>query len=248
MNRLKSHEERANQWGSKTGITEEDIEMFQKKCTKFEEITLGEKIDLGALEKNYIKDADDEVRVRNEGSTMVVRRKNGNGPRVVRRTATVQSTKMQDDKETFSAMLSGYSKEYVPYIPNPKNGVGASTKAKKRAKLVSVSPSLSAHEFPGMKGMLVGKDVPFVDSDIILPVKNCSAKITVCKPLASLLKRHQIEGVKFCWKIMFENLCQSSAEENVRGAILAHSMGVGELCTSRTFLYGIVWHHHGFTT
>ena len=79
MSLLKTHQEKSNQWGSKTGTTEEDIEMFEKKCTKFEEITLGDKIDLKALERNYIKDKDDEVRVKHEGATMTVRRKNGTG-------------------------------------------------------------------------------------------------------------------------------------------------------------------------
>ena len=244
MNRLKSNEERANQWGSKTGITQEDIEMFQKKCTKFEEVTLGAKIDLGALEKNYKRDVDDKVCVRNEGSVMTVRKKNGNGPRVVKRTITVQSAKIRDDKETVSAMLSGYSREYVPTIPNLKNDIGAVPKVKKRAKLVSASSSLSIHEFPGMKGVLLGKDVSFDGSDIILPVKNCSAKITVCKPLALLLKRHQIEGVKFCWRIIFENFCQSKAEENVRGAILAHSMGLGKFMFNSAFICHLAWFYH----
>lgn len=224
MNRLKSHEEKSNQWGSKTGITEEDIEMFEKKCTKFEEIALGTKIDLKALEKNYIKEKDDEVGVKTEEVTMTVRRKNG-GPRVVRRTVTVQAMKMQDDKEDISAQLSGYSKEYKPSIP----AAPAPTvpRAKKRAQLQPAVHSLPLHALPTM-GKIVGSFEPYLDSDIILPVKQCNAKISVCKPLASLLKEHQIEGVKFCW----DRICQGLFDEgnnDVRGAILAHSMGVGKL-------------------
>jgi hypothetical protein len=224
MNRLKSHQESCNQWGSKTGTTADDIEMFEKKCTKFEELTLGDKIDLKLLERNYIKEKDDEALDKKEGVTMTVRRKNGNG-RVVQRTATVQSVKMQNEKESISALLSGDSEEYKPRIPQPQREASATAapKQKKRAQLIHSSSSLSSHVLPAMKGMLIGKDVPFVDSDTVLPVNQCKAETTICKPLASWLKKHQIEGVKFCWKRICENLLEGRGD--VRGAILAHSMG-----------------------
>lgn len=180
MARLRTHQEKSNQWGSKTGTTAEDIEMFEKKCTKFEEITLGDKIDLKALERNYIKDKDDEVRVKHEGATMAVRRKDGTGPRVVKRTTSVRSTKIQDDKESISAQLSGYSKEYKPSITVAPKSSSDAPKAKKRAQLIQNSSSLSAHMFPSMKSMLIGSDTPYIDSDIVFPVKNCSAKVSVC--------------------------------------------------------------------
>ena len=238
MNRLKSHQEKSNQWGSKTGTTEEDIEMFEKKCTRFEEVTLGDKIDLKALEKNYIKDADDEIRVKTEGPTMTVRRKNGNG-RVVKRTASVRSTKMQDNKETVSAQLSGYSKEYKPSVPAPRqNSAEAAPKAKKRAQLLSSFSSLSASSIEGM----IGSNVPFVDSDIVLPLDKSTVKVSICNPLASLLKEHQIEGVKFCWDRICKHLLDPNASNDVFGGILAHSMGVGKSIQTVTLLHTLLTH------
>jgi hypothetical protein len=228
MNRLKSHQEASNPWGSKTGITQDDIEMFEKKCTKFEELTLGSKIDLKALERNYSKDKDDAVLDRTERATMTIRRKNGNG-RVVRRTASVRSVMMQNEKERNSSRLSGDAKEYKPCLPVAPEGRGggvaaAALKPKKRAQLLHSSSSLSAHVTPSMKGILIGNDVEFVNSDIVLPVKQCADKISICKPLASVLMEHQVEGVRFCWERICENLVEGHGGD-VRGAILAHSMG-----------------------
>lgn len=225
MIRLKSHQEACNQWGSKTGTTQDDIEMFEKKCTKFEELTLGSKIDLKALERNYTKDNDDALLDRAERATMTIRRKNGIG-RVVRRTASVRSVMMQNQKESNSSRLSGDAKEYKPLLPAAPEGRGAvaALKPKKRAQLLHSSSSLSAHVTPSMKGILIGNDVEFVDSDIVLPVKQCADKISICKPLASVLMKHQVEGVMFCWKRICENLLEGHGGD-VRGAILAHSMG-----------------------
>lgn len=236
MNRLKTHQEKSNQWGSKTGITDVDIEMFEKKCTKYEEFTLGDKIDLKALERNYTKDSDDAVRVKTEGHTMTVRRKNGNGPRVVKRTATVRSAKMQDDKQSVTAQLSGYEREYKPSIPAVRrDSDGVAQKPKKRALLQS-SSSFGAVTVKGM----IGSDVPFVDSDIVLPTKHCAAKVTIFKDLASLLKEHQVEGVKFCWDQICQNLFEPSNE--VFGAILAHSMGVGKSLQTVALLHTLLTH------
>jgi len=232
MSRLIRHEEKLNQWGSKTGTTTEDIEMFQKKCAKFEEVALGDKIDLKKLENNYIRDQDDEILVKKECAAMTVRRKNGNGARIVRRTATVKKTK----KEVLSNKLSSYSYYHKPSMTSLPKTNAAPPKPKKRAQLLQSSFTLTDHVFPDIKGLLIGDDVPFQDSNIILPVKNCTSKISICKPLASVLKEHQIEGIKFCWDRICTNLFDSGSEgaNTIRGAILAHAMG--EYCISA--------HHH----
>eukprot|EP00804_Cyclotella_cryptica_P008504 CCRYP_004001-RA/>CCRYP_004001-RA protein AED:0.04 eAED:0.04 QI:1833/1/1/1/0.53/0.43/16/4826/778 len=175
---------------------------------------------------------------------MTIRRKNGKG-RVVRRTASVRSVILQNEKESNSSRLLGVSKEYKPCLPAAPEGGGgdavAAPKPKKRAQLLHSSSSLSAHVTPSMKGILIGNDVEFVNSQIVLPVKKCTDTISICKPLASVLMEHQIEGVRFCWTRICENLAEERGDE-VRGAILAHSMGEGKSIQTISLLHTLLTH------
>ncbi|EED89286.1 hypothetical protein THAPSDRAFT_263996, partial [Thalassiosira pseudonana CCMP1335] len=158
---LKLHKDSINQWGSKTGTTEGDIEMFEKKSIKFEEFNLGDRIDFKALENKYLKD--------------------------------------------------NYDGALDPLTPT------------------------------SARGIIIGSDVAFEDSDIALPVNNCTSTVSICRPLAGLLKEHQVEGVKFCWDKICSELVNAK-DESVRGAILAHSMGVGKSIQTVCLLHTLLTH------
>ena len=222
---------------------------FRKKAVKFEEVNLGDKIDLDLLEKRCVTDKDDAAATKKEGS-MVVRRK-GN-VRVVRRSESLRAFKKQARKDATKARLSGEKQEYQPKMP-PKTDdqpPPVVPRIKKRAQLQPLSTrmsggysSRSSQLSPCMRGLLIGNDLAaYEDSSIVLEVEGCSRPVTVCKPLAVLLKEHQVEGLSFCWKNVCSKLMsfKQESEEAIHGAILAHNMGLGKslqaVCLLHTLL------------
>ena len=96
---------------------------------------------------------------------------------------------------------------------------------------------------------------PFEESNLSLSSgKNDDGSVvsvSVVKPLASVLKTHQIEGVKFMW----ENTCSdllsaadaegngsSASSGQIKGAILAHNMGLGKSVQLCTYLHTFLAH------
>lgn len=96
--------------------------------------------------------------------------------------------------------------------------------------------------------------MPFEESNLSLPSgkkdDGGTISVTVVKPLAAILKTHQVDGVKFMW----ENTCSdllSAADTNVdgsdsssqiKGAILAHNMGLGKSVQLCTYLHTFLAH------
>jgi hypothetical protein len=114
---------------------------------------------------------------------------------VVRRNASIHAVRAQAKKETTAVRLSGDNKEYQPKMP-PKNDAKpeyAVPKAKKRAQLHRLSTgSLSASLDPltptSARGIIIGSDVAFEDSDIALPVNNCTSTVSICRPLGEFCR------------------------------------------------------------
>lgn len=81
------------------------------------------------------------------------------------------------------------------------------------------------------EGLLkIGKEVT-KEMRIINPQKPENQQILIPEVLFILLKPHQIEGVIFLW----DRICEKQARD--RGAILAHSMGLGKTLQAIVFLY-----------
>jgi len=236
---------------SKSGTTELDIEMFRKKAVKFEELTLGDIIDLDLLEKRCTTDKDDAVAIKKEDS-MVIRRKGSQTGRVVKRSESLRALKKQAQKETTKSRLSGDNQEYKPQLPPQINTKMPATipRVKKRAQLQRSSgggtgAAYSGQLSPSTRGLIIGDDTAeYEDSDFVLPVANCPGQITVCKPLATLLKEHQEEGLKFCWKNVCSNIMNFKQEGNddIYGAILAHNMGLGKSFQAVCLLHTLLTH------
>ena len=209
-------------------------------------------MDLDLLEKRCTTDKDDALATKKEGS-MVVRRK-GSGSRmvrVVRRGTSLRALKKQVRKETTTSRLSGDKKEYQPRLPVPANDTkmpATVPRAKKRAQLQRLSGSndgSSGQVSPSMRGLLIGDDfATYEDSDVVLEVENCTNQITVCKSLATLLKEHQQDGLKFCWRNVCSQIMNYKQEGNddIHGAILAHNMGLGKSFQAVCLLHTLLTH------
>ena len=237
-------------WRSKTGTTSDDIEMLKKKSVKCEERDLGGLIDLEKLEKNCIRDDDDIVE--DHKVEMIIRSKKGGktGSRVVKRSTSLYVRKKQAAKSKRRGRLSGDVKEYQPRAPpQPRPQQDGPPKAKKRAQLIPVSSSgtlSSGRSSPAIKGMLMGSELAkFENSDVILEVAGCeSQQVSVCRSLASMLKGHQKEGLQFCWKNVCHDILKPNQElyGGVRGAILAHNMGLGKSFQAVCLLHTLMTH------
>lgn len=221
---------------------------FRKKAIKFEEITLGDKIDLINLERRCASDRDDAAATEREDSAVVRRR--GSNVRVVKRSASLRALRERARREAASSRPSGDKggEEYQPALPPPRVGdsdvatvhasaahAHAAPRAKKRAQLLSVSTrdgASSGQLSPSVRALLIGDDgAPYEGSDVELDVEGCPDRVTVCGALAELLKEHQLEGLKFCWRNVCSKIMSLEQEgiDDIHGAILAHNM-VG--CTS----------------
>lgn len=67
--------------------------------------------------------------------------------------------------------------------------------------------------------------------------------VTIHKELIKVLKKHQVEGIRFVWNTVFETVDKSNSTEGT-GCILAHRMGVGKTLQIITLMYTILCHSH----
>ena len=238
-----------NPWRSRTGTTLDDIEMLKKKSVEREQRDLGGLIDLDKLEENCILEDDDIVE--EDKVEMVIRSKKrgaGGGSRVVKQSTTLFVRKKQAAKSKRRGRLSGDTKEYQPRPPPQQPKQPVPTKAKKRAQLLPMSSSgtLSGRTSPAMKGVLMGSELAtYAHSDVILEVAGCeSQQVSVCDSLASMLKEHQKEGLQYCWKNICHDILNPDVElyDGVRGAILAHNMGLGKSFQAVCLLHTLLTH------
>lgn len=178
---------------------------FRTKAIRCEAANLGNMIDLVKLEKECTTEKDDTAAAKKESAT-VVRRK-GSGTHIVRvaqRAEPLQSARSRLKRErTKNSMLHKECQLETNKAPRVKK------------------------QTPSIQGLVIGNEhAQYEDSNISLPVQGCSTTISVCKQLAGLLKKHQIEGIQFCWKNVCSNLLTYQEEKagSVYGAILAHNM------------------------
>jgi len=77
--------------------------------------------------------------------------------------------------------------------------------------------------------------------DIVLEfdILNKKPLITIHKQLAKILKKHQVEGVRFLWNTVFETVNKSNTTDGT-GCILAHRMGIGKSLQIITLIYTIL--------
>ena len=94
---------------------------------------------------------------------------------------------------------------------------------------------------------------PFEESNLLLP---CGRKddgsemsVSVAKSLATILKTHQVEGVKFMWENTCSDILSADAGDNsetasgqIKGAILAHNMGLGKSVQLCAYLHTFLAH------
>jgi len=227
---------------------------FKKKAVMFENITLGDRIDLEQLEKRTSTEKEDARATRKEGSMVVRRKGSGNKlVRVVKRGTSLRAFKKQVRKNSTKSRLSGDKKEYQPRLPPPSNNTkmpATVPRAKKRAQLqrlsIDNSNSTSSGQLsPTTKGMVIGDpSASYEDSDFVLEVSGGSTPVTVCKSLATLLKEHQADGLKFCWRNVCSQIMKYKQEgnEDIHGAILAHNMGLGKSFQAVCLLHTLLTH------
>lgn len=96
--------------------------------------------------------------------------------------------------------------------------------------------------------------MPFEESNLSLPSgmkdDGSTVSVSVVKPLASILKTHQVDGVKFMWENTCSDLLSTAGAEvdgsespgQIKGAILAHNMGLGKSVQLCTYLHTFLAH------
>ena len=71
-------------------------------------------------------------------------------------------------------------------------------------------------------------------------VPACAWQVSVAPFIASQLKPHQWDGVKFLWQAVMQAKRPETAQQprrNDHGAVLAHSMGLGKTLTVIAFVH-----------
>lgn len=233
-----------------TTVTLTSPTRFRNKAVQFEKINLGDLIDLDLLERRCITDKDDAMATKMEDA-MEVRRTGST--RVVKRSVPLRALKDKVRKESTEYRLAEDKTEYQPRLPRQNDSKMPATvpKAKKRAELQRLSTKLGSNAAdsgrlsPTMRGLLIGDDTAeYMDSNFKLEVENCCSKVTVCRSLATLLKEHQKEGLKFCWRNVCSKIMNPKEEgdDEIHGAILAHNMGLGKSFQAVCLLHTLLTH------
>lgn len=85
------------------------------------------------------------------------------------------------------------------------------------------------------------KELNLKSNDIVLEFNKVNNKplITIHKELAKVLKKHQVEGIRFLWNIVFETVDRTNSTDGT-GCILAHRMGIGKTLQIITLMYTII--------
>ncbi len=230
---------------------------FREKAIKFEKFSLGELVNLDKIEKKCWTDKDDAIATANEDDMVVVSRK-GSGSRVVKRCAQLRVLKTQARNEATTVRLSGDTSDYQPRLPSHRPPQPTTTlppalpKEKKRAQLQQLS--VGGNNSGGVmnqvgrisRGLIIGDDsAEYEESDVLLDVGDSSTRVTLCHSLSTLLKPHQEEGLKFCWRNICSDILNFDPEgddSSIHGAILAHNMGLGKSFQAICLLHTLLTH------
>ncbi len=207
---------------------------------------MGELVDLDLLESKVRTDEDDAIATEKEDD-LVVRRK-GSRIRVVKRYAQLRTLKTQTRKGATKSLISGDKPKYQPRLPTPYSNKLPATlpKEKKRAQLQRLSAGGNLDNICQTRhGKIIGDHfAEYEDSNVVLDVCDSVAPVSVCHSLATSLKIHQEEGLKFCWKNVCSNIVNFDKEGDdiIHGAILAHNMGLGKSFQAICLLHTLLKH------
>lgn len=85
------------------------------------------------------------------------------------------------------------------------------------------------------------KDLNLKLDEIVLEFDLVNKKplVIIQKELAKVLKKHQIEGIRFVWNSVFETVNRSNTTEGA-GCILAHRMGIGKTLQIISLMYSVL--------
>jgi len=77
--------------------------------------------------------------------------------------------------------------------------------------------------------------------DVVLEfdVVNKKPLVIIPKELVKILKKHQVEGIRFLWNTVFETVDKTNTTDGT-GCILAHQMGIGKTLQIVTLMYTIL--------
>lgn len=80
-------------------------------------------------------------------------------------------------------------------------------------------------------------------NDIILEfdIINKKPLVTIHHELAKVLKKHQVDGIRFLWNTIFETVDRTNTTDGT-GCILAHRMGIGKTLQIITLIYTLICH------
>lgn len=93
------------------------------------------------------------------------------------------------------------------------------------------------------KMLTIVKELNLQPLDIVLEFDIVDKKslVTIQKELAKVLKKHQVEGIRFLWDTVFETVHRTNTTDGT-GCILAHRMGIGKTFQIITLMYTILCH------
>lgn len=72
-------------------------------------------------------------------------------------------------------------------------------------------------------------------------IENKKPLVTIPNELVKVLKKHQVNGIRFLWDTVFETVDKTNTTDGT-GCILAHQMGIGKTLQIITLMYTILCH------
>lgn len=92
-----------------------------------------------------------------------------------------------------------------------------------------------------MKMLSIVTKLKLQPHDIVLEFDEVKKKplVTIQKELTKVLKKHQVEGIRFLWNTVFETINKTNTTDGT-GCILAHQMGIGKTLQIIVLIYTIL--------
>lgn len=128
----------------------------------------------------------------------------------------------------------------VPKVKKIKQKVSEEAINEARRSDFSLRKRLNDHK---TKMLTIVKQLNLRPPGIVLEfdIVNKKPLVTIQKELANILKKHQVEGIRFVWNTVFETVNRTNTTDGT-GCILAHRMGIGKTFQIITLMYTILCH------
>lgn len=148
----------------------------------------------------------------------------------------ISSPKKSKDNTTLK-LLSEQKTQSVKKI-KPKISDEAINKARQEDFLLRKRLNERNHEI-----LNIVKELNLQPHDIVLEFDTVKKVplITIQKELTRVLKKHQVEGIRFLWNTVFETVHKTNTTDGT-GCILAHRMGIGKTLQIITLMYTVLCH------